>query len=197
MKRICVFCGSSPGSGPDYLQAAEQLGHLLASKNIGLVYGGGKVGTMGKIAESVMAKGGEVTGVIPKALVDRELAFTGLTDLRVVGSMHERKALMAELSDGFIGLPGGLGTIEEFFEVVTWAQLGMHPKPCGLLNIKQYYNRLLDFLDHTVNEKFVELEHRSMILVEENPEILLQKFETYHPPVTDKAKWALNLSKDT
>jgi len=196
MKRICVFCGSSPGAGPDYLQAAEQLGHLLASRNIGLVYGGGKVGTMGKIAESVLKKGGEVTGVIPKALVDRELAFTGLTDLRVVGSMHERKALMAELSDGFIALPGGLGTIEEFFEVVTWAQLGMHPKPCGLLNIKHYYNKLLDFLDHTVNEKFVELEHRSMILVEEDPEKLLQRFETYHPPVTDKAKWALNLSKD-
>ena len=196
MKRICVFCGSSPGANPEYLHAARQLGHLLASKNIGLVYGGGKVGIMGKIAESVLEKGGEVIGVIPKGLVERELAFTGLTDLRVVDSMHERKALMAEWSDGFVALPGGLGTIEEFFEVVTWGQLGMHPKPCGLLNVNRYYDRLLAFLDHTVNEKFVEQEHRSMILVDQDPERLLQGFEMYHPPVTDKAKWVLNLSKD-
>lgn len=196
MKRICVFCGSSPGSRPEYLQAARQLGHTLASKGIGLVYGGGRVGMMGKIAESVLEKGGEVIGVIPKELVEKKVAYTGLADLRVVGSMHERKALMADLSDGFIALPGGLGTIEEFFEVVTWAQLGIHPKPCGLLNIVQYYNKLLDFLDHTVSEKFVELEHRSMILVDENPEKLLQKFESYRPPKIDKAKWALQLSSD-
>ncbi len=195
MKRICVFCGSSPGASLEYLQAAEQLGHILAGKNIGLVYGGAKVGIMGKIAESVLEKGGDVIGVIPKGLVEKELAFTELADLRVVDSMHERKALMANLSDGFIALPGGLGTIEEFFEVVTWAQLGIHPKPCGLLNVKQYYSMLMEFLDHTVNEKFVELEHRSMILMDENPERLLQKFETYHPPVIDKAKWVLQFSK--
>ena len=196
MRRICVFCGSSPGARPEYLQAAKQLGYTLASKDIGLVYGGARVGMMGKIAESVLEKGGEVTGVIPKGLVEKEVAFTELADLRVVDSMHERKALMADLSDGFIALPGGLGTIEEFFEVLTWAQLGIHPKPCGLLNVKQYYDRLLDFLDHSVEEKFVELEHRSMILVDENPEKLLRKFETYHPPKIDKAKWVLGLSSD-
>ncbi|HSK87519.1 MAG TPA: TIGR00730 family Rossman fold protein [Anaerolineales bacterium] len=193
MKRICVFCGSSPGARPEYLQAARELGHALAGKNIGLVYGGAKVGMMGKVAEAVLEKGGEVIGVIPKGLVDKEVAFTGLADLRVVGSMHERKALMADLSDGFIALPGGLGTIEEFLEVVTWAQLGIHPKPCGLLNVEQYYNRLLDFLDHTVYEKFVECEHRSMIMVDENPERLLEKFEVYQPPTIDKAQWVLQL----
>jgi uncharacterized protein (TIGR00730 family) len=194
MKRICVFCGSSPGARAEYLHAAEQLGYTLARRNIGLVYGGARVGIMGKIAEAVLEKGGEVIGVIPKGLLEREVAFTGLADLRVVDSMHERKALMADLSDGFIALPGGLGTIEEFFEVVTWAQLGIHPKPCGLLNVEQYYNRLMDFLDHTVNEKFVELEHRAMILMDENPERLLQKFETYHPPIIDKAQWVLQFS---
>ncbi len=195
MKRICVFCGSSPGARPEYLQSAIELGHALASKNIGLVYGGAKVGMMGKIAESVLERGGEVIGVIPKDLVEREVAFTDLADLRVVSSMHERKALMADLSDGFIALPGGLGTIEEFFEVVTWAQLGIHPKPCGLLNVRGYYDKLMDFLDHTVSEKFVEAEHRSMILVDENPERLLQKFETYQPPTVDKAQWVLQFAK--
>ena len=194
MKRICVFCGSSPGARPEYEYAAKQLGYTLARKGLGLVYGGARVGLMGKIAQAVLEKGGEVIGVIPKGLVEREVAFTGLVDLRVVDSMHERKALMADLSDGFIALPGGLGTIEEFFEVITWAQLGIHPKPCGLLNINHYYDRLIDFLDHTVNEKFVELEHRSMILIDENSEKLLQKFETYHPPKIDKAKWVLQLS---
>lgn len=195
MKRICVFCGSSPGANPEYIEAAQRLGYLLASKNIGLVYGGAKVGTMGKIAEAVLEKKGEVIGVIPKGLVEKEVSFTGLADLRVVDSMHERKAIMADLSDGFIALPGGLGTLEEFFEVATWAQLGIHPKPCGLLNIRQYYDRLMDFLDHTVNEKFVELEHRSMILMDDDPERLLQKFETYCLPVVDKAKWVLRLSQ--
>ena len=196
MKRICVFCGSSPGARPEYLHAAKQLGYTLASKDIGLVYGGAKVGIMGKLAEAVLEKGGEVIGVIPKGLVEKEVAFTGLADLRVVDSMHERKALMADLSDGFIALPGGLGTIEEFFEVLTWAQLGIHPKPCGLLNVHHYYDRLMSFLDHAVNEKFVEAEHRSMILMDENLERLIQKFETYLPPNIDKAKWVLQLSKD-
>lgn len=196
MKWICVFCGSSPGLGPEYLYAAQQLGYALAERGLGLVYGGAKVGTMGRIAEATLEKGGEVIGVIPKGLLEKEVAFTRLTDLRVVDSMHERKALMADLSDGFIALPGGLGTIEEFFEVATWAQLGIHPKPCGLLNVKHYYDRLMDFLDHTVGEKFVELEHRSMIMVDENPESLLQQFGTYHPPTIDKAKWVLQLLND-
>jgi uncharacterized protein (TIGR00730 family) len=195
MKRICVFCGSSPGARPAYLHAAKQLGYTLTRRNIGLVYGGARVGMMGQIAEAVLEKGGEVIGVIPKGLVEKEVAFTGLADLRVVDSMHERKALMAELSDGFIALPGGLGTIEEFFEVVTWAQLGIHPKPCGLLNVEQYYKRLMDFLDHTVQEEFVEREHREMILMDKNPERLLQKFETYQPPTIDKARWVLQFSK--
>ncbi len=191
MKRVCVFCGSSPRARPEYLQAAIELGQVLTQKNIGLVYGGAKVGMMGRIAQSMLDKGGEVIGVIPKDLVEREVAFTGLADLRVVGSMHERKALMAELSDGFIALPGGLGTIEEFFEVVTWAQLGIHLKPCGLLNVQGYYNQLMGFLDHTVSEQFVDSEHRSMILVDESPERLLQRFETYQPPTIDKAQWVL------
>ncbi len=194
MKRICVFCGSSPGSGSEYLQAAKELGYTLANKGIGVVYGGARVGLMGKIAEAVLEREGEIIGVIPKELFEKEVAFTGLADLRVVDSMHERKALMADLADGFIALPGGLGTIEEFFEVATWAQLGMHSKPCGLLNVKHYFDRLMDFLNHTVDENFVELEHRSMILMDEDPERLLQKFETYQPPKTDKAKWVLGLS---
>ncbi len=194
MKRICVFCGSSPGASPEYLQAATQLGYTLAGKKIGLVYGGAKVGMMGRIAEAVLEKKGEVIGVIPKGLAEKEVSFTGLADLRVVDSMHERKAIMADLSDGFIALPGGLGTLEEFFEVATWAQLGIHPKPCGLLNVRQYYNKLVDFLDHMVNERFVEPEHHSMILMDEDPERLLQKFEAYRPPVVDKAKWVLRLS---
>lgn len=194
MKRICVFCGSRPGLQPEYNMLARQLGLILARKNIGLVYGGGKVGIMGKIAQTVMENGGEVIGVIPKGLVEKELAFTELTDLRVVDSMHSRKALMAELSDGFIALPGGLGTMEEFFEVLTWAQLSIHQKPCGLLNVKGYYNKLIDFIDHAVNELFVDKEHRSMILVDDTPEGLLNQFETYEPPTIDKAKRTLELA---
>ncbi len=195
MKRICVYCGSSPGSGLEYLNSAQQLGYALAQKGLGLVYGGAKVGMMGKIAEAVLERGGEVIGIIPKGLVEKEVALTSLADLRVVDSMHERKALMAELSDGFIALPGGFGTLEEFFEVATWSQLGLHPKPCGLLNVKQYFQRLIEFLDHAVEEEFVDREHRSMILVDDDPERLLEKFECYQPPMTDKAKWVLHLSK--
>jgi uncharacterized protein (TIGR00730 family) len=190
-----VFCGSSPGARPEYLDAAVHLGHTLARNNIGLVYGGARVGIMGRVAESVLEKGGDVIGVIPKALVEKEVAFTGLADLRVVDSMHDRKALMADLADGFIALPGGLGTIEEFFEIVTWAQLGIHSKPCGLLNINQYFRKLMDFLDHTVTERFVEREHRSMILMDDDPERLLRKFEAYQPPLTDKAQWVLRFSQ--
>ena len=194
MKRICVFCGSSLGTKPEYVRAAVLLGQTLANKNIGLVYGGGSVGLMGKIAHAVLQHGGDVTGVIPKELVEKEVAFTELSDLRVVGSMHERKALMEEISDGFIALPGGLGTIEEFFEILTWAQLGMHKKPCGLLNVGHYYDKLVEFLDYAVNQQFIEGEHRSMLLIEKNPEILLKKFKGYQPPKVDKAEWALRMS---
>ena len=161
-----------------------------------LVYGGGRLGMMAEIARTVIKRGGKVTGVIPRDLVERGIAMTELPDLRVVGSMHERKALMVELSDGFIALPGGLGTIEEFLEVVTWAQLGIHSKPCGVLNVKNYYGTLMDFLERAVSENFVEAEHRSVILVDEDAESLLQRLETYRPPLIDKAKWALGLSKD-
>ncbi len=193
MKRICVFCGSSPGAKPGYSQAAIELGHALLDKNIGLVYGGGNVGLMGQIATAVLEKGGEVIGVIPKALAEKELAFTELDDLRIVGSMHERKALMAELSDGFIALPGGLGTIEEFVEVLTWAQLGIHQKPCGLLNVCQYYEKFSDFLDYVTDQKFLKKNHRDVVLIDDNPRSLLKKFEAYHPPSTDKAAWALRM----
>jgi len=197
MKRICVFCGSSPGARPEYVQAAKQLGETLAREKITLIYGGASVGTMGQLAQAALDAGGEVIGVIPKRLFDMEVAFTDLPDLRVVGSMHERKALMAELADGFIALPGGLGTIEEFFEVLTWAQLGLHPKPCGLLNVCQYYDRLVEFLDYTVEQQFIESPHRDMILIAESPDALLRKFEAYEPPKAKKAVWALKLSNQT
>lgn len=196
MKRICVFCGSSPGVRPEYLRAAKQLGNVLVNKNIGLVYGGGRVGVMGKIAQTVVEGGGDVIGVIPKDLAEKEVAFTELADLRVVDSMHSRKALMAELSDGFIALPGGLGTIEEFFEILTWGQLGIHQKPCGLLNVEGYFSKLMGFIDHTVGEHFVEREHRVMILLDESPEGLLKKFETYEPPTLDKAKRTLQITNN-
>jgi uncharacterized protein (TIGR00730 family) len=194
VRHICVFCGSSPGARPEYVQAARHLGETLARRGLTLIYGGAKVGTMGQLAFSVLAAGGEVIGVIPRALVEMEVAYTGLSDLRVVGSMHERKALMADLSDGFIALPGGLGTIDEFFEVLTWAQLGMHHKPCGLLNVCGYYDRLIDFMDHTVEQRFVQSTHRHMVLVAESAEALLDAFATYQPPRTNKAEWILRLS---
>lgn len=187
IKRLCVYCGSSSGKKSEYGAAARQLGSIMVSKNIDLVYGGASVGVMGEIADSVIKGGGEVIGVIPQTLLEKEVAHTGISDLRVVDSMHERKALMAELSDGFIALPGGLGTIEEFFEVMTWAQLGMHQKPCGLLNVCQYYQKLIDFLNHAVTERFLKEVHRSLVLVEESPGALLQKFEAYETP--EVAKW--------
>ena len=196
-KKICVFCGSGKGNSPEYLEAAGHLGKLLAEKNIGLVYGGARVGLMGEVARNVLLNGGEVTGIIPKYLAEKEVANTDLTDLRIVGSMHERKAMMAELSDAFIALPGGLGTIEEFFEILTWAQLGMHTKPSGLLNINGYYDKLIAFVDHMVIQEFVRPENRSMILIDENPEALLDKFIHYEAPFVDKAKWALDLLKAT
>ncbi len=195
MRHICVFCGSSPGGRAEYAAAAQELARALVRRELGLVYGGGHVGLMGILARAVLEEGGRVIGVIPRGLVDRELAFTGLADLRVVGTMHERKALMADLADGFVALPGGLGTIEEFFEVLTWGQLGMHHKPCGLLDVSGYYSRLMSFLDHTVDEGFVRPEHRAMVLLNEDPEALLEGLVAYQPPQIDKARWILEASR--
>lgn len=186
MKRICVYCGSSPGESPEYMEAARILGRELVKRDITLVYGGAHVGIMGEIADTVLAAGGEVIGIMPKALADKEIAHNGLTELRVVGSMHERKAMMADLSDGFIALPGGMGTLEEIFEVLTWSQLGYHRKPCSLLNIKGYYDSLTQFLDHTVEEGFVKSVHRGMILIEDNTEKLLDLMAEYESPKVDK-----------
>jgi uncharacterized protein (TIGR00730 family) len=191
LKRICVFCGSSPGARPEYVQAARQLGALVAQRNIGLVFGGGRVGMMGQVAQAALENNGEVIGVIPRALHERNVALHGLSDLRVVGSMHERKAIMAELSDGFMALPGGLGTLDELFEILTWAQLGMHHKPCGLLNVAGYFTPLFSFLDRVVAEGFLDAAHRSLILSAEHPQDLLTQFETYKPSTADKAEWAL------
>ncbi|MFD1426028.1 uncharacterized protein (TIGR00730 family) [Kroppenstedtia sanguinis] len=182
MKNICVFCGSSPGSNPVYIEGAKQLGIALAESDITLVYGGARVGLMGAVADTVLDHGGQAIGVIPKSLVDREIAHTGLTHLHIVDSMHERKALMADLADGFIALPGGSGTLEEFFEVFTWAQLGHHQKPCGLLNLNDYYTPLLQFIDHTIREGFMKEDYRAIIPSESSPEPLLQRFEKYQAP---------------
>src|SRR6185295_5632911 len=162
MRKLCVFCGSSAGRESGYTALAVQLAHELAQRNIGIVYGGGRVGLMGALADAALAAGGQVIGVMPQALIDREIAHRGLTELRIVGSMHERKALMAELADGFIALPGGMGTFEELCEVLTWAQLGIHKKPCGCLNTLGYYDPLLALLDHATAEQFLKPEHRSL-----------------------------------
>ena len=167
MKRICVFAGSNSGASPEYLVAAAELGRTLAVRQLGLVYGGARVGLMGALADAALGGGAHVIGVMPEALVAKEVAHRGLSELRVVSSMHERKAMMADLADGFVALPGGLGTLEEFFEVLTWAQLGLHGKPCGLLDIDGYFDGLLKFLDHSVGEGFVKAEHRRMILTAE------------------------------
>ena len=186
MKRICVFAGSSPGANDTYRMAAVELGEALAGSGIELVYGGGCVGLMGVLADAALARGGRVTGVIPHTLMVREVGHRGLTDLRVVESMHERKAMMAELSDGFIALPGGFGTLEETFEILTWAQLGLHAHPCGLLNIDGYFDALLAFLDRSVNEAFVREAHRAMLLVDDSPRRLLDRFAAYRAPTVEK-----------
>jgi uncharacterized protein (TIGR00730 family) len=186
MKRVCVFCGSSVGAKPAYAEAAREMGRLIAKKGIGLVYGGGNVGLMGVIADAALEAGGEVTGVIPLALADREIAHTGLTDLRVVDSMHTRKAKMAELSDAFIAMPGGVGTFEEFFEAITWTQLGLHRKPCGLLNVDGFYTPLERFIDQAVTEGFIRPVHRAAIVVDDNPERLLEALATIDLPNVPK-----------
>ena len=184
--RICVYAGSNPGTNPAYGDAAERFGRLLAERGIGLVYGGGRTGLMGRVADGALAAGGTVTGIIPRFLMDKEVGHQGLQDLRVVESMHERKALMAELADGFVALPGGIGTLEEIFEVWTWAQLGRHDKPCGLLNAAGFYDGLSGFLDHVAGERFMQDKHRSMLIVKDSPEAILDAFEAYRPPVVEK-----------
>ncbi|MBA3671454.1 MAG: TIGR00730 family Rossman fold protein [Gemmatimonadaceae bacterium] len=179
---VCVFCAASPGANPVYAEAAREMGRFLASSGRRVVYGGGRTGLMGALAEGALAAGGEVIGIMPKHLVDREVAHTGLTELHVVASMHERKALLAELSDGFLAMPGGLGTLEELFEIWTWGQLGLHRKPYGLLNVAGYFDRLLDFLDHAVGEQFLREEYRALLVVESAPAALLERMEAARPP---------------
>lgn len=186
MKSLCVFCGSNAGASPDYARAATRVGTLLAERGITLVYGGGHVGLMGILADAALAAGGKVIGVIPRALEAREVAHTGLTELRVVGSMHERKALMSELADGFLALPGGIGTMEEWFEVWTWGQLGIHPKPLGMLNVAGYYDHLLAFFDRMVADGFLSGAHRAMAIVGDGGETLLDRLAEYVPPRTEK-----------
>jgi hypothetical protein len=185
MKRICVFCGSSSGHDPRYLEAARTMGQTLARRGLGLVYGGGSVGLMGAVADAALAAGGEVIGVIPEVLQIRELAHRSLTTLHVVGSMHERKALMAELSDGFVALPGGMGTLEELSEVLTWAQLGLHARPIGLLDVAGYYQPLADFFDRAVGAGFLRPAHRALLLVGHEPGALLDRFAAWRGPVLD------------
>lgn len=187
MKALCVFCGSSSGASPDYARAAARMGILLAERGLTLVYGGGRVGLMGVLADAALAAGGKAIGVIPRALEAREVAHTGLTELRVVSSMHERKALMSELADGFLALPGGIGTMEEWFEVWTWGLLGIHPKPLGMLNVAGYYDHLLAFLDRMVADGFLAESYRSMAIVGEDGDTLLDRLAGYVPPRT--AKW--------
>ena len=186
MKRICVFCGSSPGSRPEYRAATEELGTELARRSIGLVYGGGNVGLMGLLADAVLRAGGEAVGVIPENLMAREVGHSGLTQLHVVRSMHERKALMADMSDAFVALPGGFGTLEEFCEVVTWTQLGLHAKPCGILNVLGYYSPLLAMLDHAVEERFLKPENRALVLARESAADLLRALEEWRPGRVEK-----------
>jgi uncharacterized protein (TIGR00730 family) len=182
MKRICVYCGSSVGSRPEYAEAAQALGGAMVKRGIGLIYGGGNIGIMSALARTLLDGGGKVIGVIPKDLVARGLALRDVTELRVVDTMHHRKALMADLADAFIALPGGLGTIEELLEIWTWAQLGLHSKPCGLLNTRGYFDHLIRFIDHAVEQQFIERANRDLLVVDTVPETLLNKLGSYKPP---------------
>jgi uncharacterized protein (TIGR00730 family) len=188
LRSVCVFCGSNAGARPSYAAMAEALGRVLAERGIRVVYGGGRVGLMGKVADAALAAGGEVVGVIPQHLMDREVGHTGLTDLRVTASMHERKALMADLAEGFVALPGGFGTLEELAETLTWSQLGLQAKPFGLLDVEGFYEPLLTFLDHTVGERFVTPEHRALVLSADDPAALLDRLAAWEPGAA-RGKW--------
>lgn len=185
-KRLCVFCGSSHGTNPAYAEAAKGLGAEFARRGIELVYGGGNVGLMGVVADAVLAAGGRAIGVIPEALMAKELGHRGVQDLRVVKTMHERKAMMAELADGFIAMPGGIGTFEEFFEILTWAQLGFHAKPCALLNVNGFYDPLLQLVDHSIEEGFVKAKQRALVLVEADFSKLIERMANHHVPYEPK-----------
>ncbi len=186
LSSICVYCGSSRGRVDDYTVAAHAFAQAIVERDINLVFGGGGVGIMGILADEVLRLGGKAVGVIPESLMRKELAHANLTELHVTPSMHARKTLMAELADGFVALPGGIGTFEEIFEVWTWAQLGFHRKPCGLLNVAGYYDNLISFLDHAAHEEFVREDHRHMLVVESNPAVLLDRFARYAPPALPK-----------
>jgi uncharacterized protein (TIGR00730 family) len=186
MDRICVYCGSRPGNDPAFRTTAESFGRLLAERGLGLVYGGGDVGLMGAVADGALDADGEVYGVIPEALAEREAAHEGVTELDVVDSMHTRKRRMADLADGFVALPGGFGTLEELVEMVTWAQLGFHTDPCGLLNVRGYYDGLVAFFETQVDAGFVDPGHRDLLVVTDDPADLLDRFEAYESPVTER-----------
>jgi len=186
IRSLCVFCGSNSGNDPGYANAARDFGTLLAKSDIALVYGGGHVGLMGIVADAVLAGGGKAIGVIPRMLWDREVGHRNLTELHIVETMHERKAMMASLSDAFVALPGGLGTLEEIFEVWTWAQLGIHRKPLGFLDANGFYAPLLSFLDRAADAGFVRAQHRSMAIVDADPESLLRRLSEYASPVVEK-----------
>ncbi len=186
IKTVCVFCGANPGKTPAYGDVARRFGEMLAREGIGLVYGGGSVGLMGVVANAARAGGSAVTGVIPYALLRRELGQAELGDLRIVNSMHERKALMASLADAFVALPGGIGTLEEIFEVVSWAQLGQHTKPCGFLNVDGYYDGLLSFIDHAVAEGFIKAQDKSLLVIERDPSAMLSAIRAYRAPTVQK-----------
>jgi uncharacterized protein (TIGR00730 family) len=186
MRAVCVYCGSNDGVRADYGVLARALGAEVARRGMALVYGGARVGLMGQVADAALSAGGRVVGIIPQALVDKEIAHGGLTESHIVGSMHERKQMMADLSDGFVALPGGIGTLEEIFEMWTWAQLGYHQKPCALVDTAGYWTGLAAFLDHQVEEGFVRAPHRGMLLVDDDPARLLDRMEAYEPPVVTK-----------
>jgi len=188
MRRVCVFCGSNVGTRREYAEAARVLAAVLVESKLGIVYGGGNVGLMGILADAALERGGEVIGVIPQTLVDKEVAHRGVTELMVVGTMHERKARMNDLSDAFIALPGGFGTLDEFFEVLTWSQLGFHGKPCALLNVAGYYDPMLAMLDHAVAERFLRPAHHDLVITDSEPSRLLRRLSAFVP--STKAKWS-------
>ncbi len=186
LSALCVFCGSNPGADPTYAENARRMGQILANRGITAVYGGGRVGLMGALADAVLEAGGKAIGIIPEALKRREVAHEGLTELHVVRTMHERKQLMADLSDGFVAMPGGFGTFEEFCEVLTWSQLGLHTKPCGLLNVKGYYTGLLALFDHALAEQLLHPRNRAMVIAEPEPKALLDAMLRYRAPAVEK-----------
>ena len=190
LKSICIFCGSSPGARAEYAQLAEDMGKTLAENNIRLIYGGSSIGLMGIIARTVLKCGGKVTGVMPKLLIDKEIDFKEVTDFKIVDTMHERKGIMEKLSDGFIAMPGGFGTLDEIFEILTWGQLQLHMKPCGFLNISNYYDKLFDFINHAIDEKFINATYRHLFQIDSDPQNLIEKIKKYQPIIIDKAELA-------